>query len=111
MARSAFPRMRWWVWLIAFAVGVWVLLRTLTFNRKLKVARTYTAGRNGSMFVVADDGAVYRYANDPLTGDWNAAEEWGALAPGTEVHASGHGVRVPLLGLYPSLTSIRKIRN
>lgn len=106
--RGALAAVPWWAWVVVASVLMWLILRVMTFTRTLTVTRTYTSGRNNQMFVVADDGTVYRYGNDMITGDWNAAEEWGSLVPGAKVKVRGHGVRVPVLGLFPTVTAIER---
>lgn len=95
----------WWLWIVVVVLGVWAVSRSITFTRQITVLRTYRGGRGNRPYVVATDGSVYRYGNDLLTGDWNAAEEWGRLQAGATVTARGHGVRVPFLGMFPVITS------
>lgn len=82
------------------------VLRLRPFRKTLTVNRTYTVGRTGGLYVATTDGEVYRYGNDLIKGDFNAAEEWSALRPGEVVDASGYGFRIAFLGLYPVITSV-----
>lgn len=65
-------------------------------------------GRYSSNMIGTTDGRVFKVSTNPLIFAFNAGEILNQLDEQTSYTVSGYGRRVPMLGLYPQITAIKK---
>ena len=94
---------------ILFHIGLLIFTR---FERRITV-KTNTIFGSGSGRVVSvsnmvsdEQGRVYKVRNVLLLLKFRAAETQAALKPGETLAVRGYGLRVPWLGLYPTIYEV-----
>ena len=83
--------------------------REITIDDQL--LKTSLSGERSSNLVSDTDGTIYKVSNAPLVLHFRSAEVLNTLnnKSGRTFLVSGYGTRVPVLGLYPMITSVKQI--
>ena len=66
-----------------------------------------TSGRYSKNLVSDTNGTIYKISSNILIFHFNSSEILDRLEAGQTYIVAGYGQRVPVLGLYPSITSIK----
>lgn len=91
-------------------IGLLVFTR---FERKITIESNTTFGAGGGRSVsvsnmVSDkQGRVYKVRNVPLLLQFRAAEVQAALKAGETYTVRGYGIRVPIIGMYPTIYAVK----
>lgn len=64
-----------------------------------------SSGKRTSNLVSDTEGNLYKVTNSWIILHFNSAEVLNTLKPGQKFKVSGYGVRFPVLGMYPIITS------
>ena len=72
-----------------------------------QLLKTSLSGERSSNLISDTDGTIYKVSNAPLVLHFRSAEVLNTLnnKSGNTFFVSGYGIRVPVLGLYPIITS------
>lgn len=72
-----------------------------------QLLKTSLSGERSSNLISDTDGTIYKVSNAPLVLHFRSAEVLNTLnnKSGRTFLVSGYGIRVPVLGLYPMITS------
>jgi hypothetical protein len=97
------------VLLFAFFVHILLILFT-RFEKTITVESNLAYGGNRSIGNVISDkeGNIYKIRNVTLLLHFRAAELQAMLKPGETFKVKGFGVRVPFLGMYPTIYDVEK---
>lgn len=113
MLRIKDPLLIFALGIIVVALLIHILLLIFTrFTRNITVETNMAYGSGSGRVaevsnIVSDkEGRVYKVRNVPLLLQFRAAEAQAALKPGTSHTIRGYGVRVPFLGMYPTIYSV-----
>jgi len=96
---------------LLFALFVHILLILFTrFERTITVESNLAYGGNRSIGNVVSDkeGHIYKIRNVALLLHFRAAEIQAMLKPGETFKVKGFGIRVPFLGMYPTIYDVQK---
>jgi len=88
-------------------VGLIVLFYVYYFSTRFTTVITVkTNGRYNSNLIGTKSGAVYKVSSNVLIG---SSEILNRIEKGNTYQITGYGRRVPMLGLYPVIVSIKEI--
>lgn len=76
--------------------------RTITVRSK----EGYGSRRRGQLVTDTDDN-VYAVSNQVMLLHFRSAEVFGKMEAGKTYKVSGYGVRIPFLGMFPNITSVK----
>mgnify|MGYP004054266773 CR=1 FL=1 len=108
------------LWLRVFfliVVVYYTYVGTTSFTRTIGVSQhiDYVSGIGRMLYasnmIVDTNNDVYEVSNSLLLLKMNAAENIAQLKPGKKYVVKGHGVRVPILSLYPVITQVADVRS
>jgi hypothetical protein len=92
--------------IIIFFVVINVILYFGTqFTKNITIKDKYIRyRRSASNYHVVDvEGNIYQIRNVWFMADFNRAEDYQTLEKGKIFNVSGYGIRIPFLGMYPSI--------
>ena len=94
--------------LIIFVVLNVVLYFGTHFTKNITIKDKYIRyRRSASNYHVVDvEGNIYQIRNVWFKADFNRAEDYQTLEKGKTFNVSGYGIRIPLLGMYPSIYKV-----
>lgn len=79
------------------------------FDKTVTVKKTYNIYRKHSKGLMFEDtnGNIYKVTNAWFKGEFDSMEDWNRLKDGEKVSVQGYGKRVPILGMYPKVYSVK----
>lgn len=99
------------IYIIIFLIIIFYVYYALTRFEKVITVKsefTHTAYKYGNTFVTDKNDNVYKIHNNALLLSFNAIEMLSVLENNKTFKITGYGVRVPWLGLYPIITSVKE---
>ena len=97
-------------------IGLIVLFYVYYFSTRFTTVITvhkedivHTTGRYIDNMIGTTSGEVYKVSSNALIGAFNSAEILNNVEKGNTYRVTGYGRRVPALGLYPVIVSIKDI--
>lgn len=97
-------------------IGLIVLFYVYYFSTRFTTVITVkkddivkTNGRYNSNVIGTVSGAVYKVSSNVLIGAFRSSEILNNIEEGKTYQITGYGRRVPMLGLYPMIVSIKEI--
>jgi hypothetical protein len=90
-------------------IGLLIFTRfTRTITVETNMAYGFGSGRYGGVnnMISTNEGTVYRVNNVPLLLHFRAAEVQSKLKPKTTHRVKGYGLRIPIFGMYPTITGV-----
>lgn len=110
MAKSWWNNIHWvhvFTYIVVFLIVTQALLILLTsFTKVITVKSKESYGRRGYQQLITDtNDHVYAVENAPVVMHFTSAEVFGKLQEGASYTVKGYGVRIPILGWFPNITS------
>mgnify|MGYP001297577570 CR=1 FL=1 len=70
---------------------------------------TYASKAKGSKSISDSNNNIYTLKNSLYIYHWKSMELFNKLDSGNKYEIEGHGIRVPILGLFPNITKVKLI--
>jgi hypothetical protein len=89
------------------------LLLFTRFTRTITVETNMAYGTGNSRYgsvhnmISTNDGTIYKVSNVPLLLHFRAAEVQSKLKPNGTYRVKGYGLRIPIFGMFPTITDVK----
>ena len=100
------------IWILVYALYVWLTPFTKTLRVTNKDIYAYGEGRSlvARNSIADEQGNVYRIANAWPLLEFKSAEALMSIQLQETYEVRGYGIRVPILGLFPTIYKVKKVK-
>lgn len=81
------------------------------FTKTVTVKKSYNLyHKSGGLMFEDTNNQTYKVKNVWFKGEFDAMEDWNLLQPGQKADVKGFGYRIPMIGLYPVVYSVKIVK-